>query len=106
LLGSAEEILLRASLVIEDMIIEILHSDKHPVPQSGEPVHFTRRKPEESDWSPATTLDEVYDHIRMLDAPDYPHAFVRVGPFRLEFRRASRHYDSVQADVRITKLDE
>jgi methionyl-tRNA formyltransferase len=47
-------------------------------------------------------LDEVFDMIRMLDAPGYPHAFLKTDRLRFEFRRASRHADGVQADVRIT----
>jgi methionyl-tRNA formyltransferase len=99
--GSAEEIFLRASRVIEDMIVEILARNPRPTPQRGRPTVFKRRTPEQSDLAAARTLDEAYDLIRMLDAEGYPHAFLRVGPFHLEFTRATRRAAGVHADVRI-----
>lgn len=100
--GSAEEIYLRADDVIESMILDILRDAPQPIPQEGEPTLFKRRRPEHGDWSQAPDLDAVFDHIRMLDAEGYPPAFVDVGPFRLEFTRASRRTDAVLSDVRIT----
>jgi methionyl-tRNA formyltransferase len=38
----------------------------------------------------------------MLDAEGYPPAFVRAGPFRIEFTRASLRTGRVLADARIT----
>jgi len=67
---------------------------------------FNRRTPDQSDWSDATTLDEVFDRIRMLDADGYPPAFVRVGPYKLEFSRASHKAESIIADVKISKVEE
>jgi methionyl-tRNA formyltransferase len=104
--GSAENIFLRASGVIESMIIKILSERPKPFEQEGEITIFNRRTPEQSDWSDASTLDEVHDRIRMLDAEGYPPAFVRVGPYKLEFSRASRNVDSVVADVSIRKVEE
>jgi methionyl-tRNA formyltransferase len=101
--GSAEEIFLRADLVIEDMIMDIVATRPVPVAQSGEVVSFARRKPSDGDWSHFSDLEEVYDRIRMLDASGYPPAFVDVGEFRLEFTRASRRVDGVVADVRIRR---
>jgi len=102
LYGSAEEIFLRAARVIEDMIVEILNKQPDPVPQQGEPTVFKRRKPEQSNLAGVTTLEEAFDLIRMLDADGYPHAYLEIGPFKLEFTRASRKTDQVVSDVRIT----
>lgn len=101
LLGTAEEIFIRADRVIEEMVIEIVTRAIKPVPQVGEVVNFIRRQPTESDIAGCKDLDHIYDLIRMLDADGYPSAFVDVGPFRLEFTRASRKADTVNADVRI-----
>lgn len=100
--GSAEEIFLRAAKIIEDMIVEILNKQPDPVPQEGEPTVFKRRKPDQSNLAGVTTLDEAFDLIRMLDADGYPHAFLEIGPFKLEFTRAAQRTDEVVADVRIT----
>ena len=89
LYGSAEEIFLRASGVIEEMIVAILREDPAPQPQEGESVVFRRRKPEESDLyrAPVQTLTEFFDFIRMLDAEGYPRAFLEVHGHRIELSR-------------------
>ena len=46
-------------------------------------------------------LEQVYDMIRMLEADGYPKAFVQVGKYKLEFKRASQTLDGVYADVKI-----
>lgn len=104
--GSAEEIFLRASRITEEMIVEILEKNLKPVAQTGEPTFFKRRRPEESNLASASSLDQLFDMIRMLDAEGYPNAFLEVGDFRLEFTRAARKQDQVVADVRITLAKE
>ena len=100
--GSAEEIYINANRIIEDMIIEILENNPIPEKQKGKVVNFKRRNPEQGDLSDTVSLDEVYDYIRMLDAEEYPPAFIRIGDYKLEFSRASRKVSAVIADVRIT----
>lgn len=102
LYGSAEEIFLRASNVIEDMIVEFFEKSPKPMPQEGDPTVFKRRNPEEGNLASAQSLDQAYDFIRMLDADGYPNAFLTVGPFKIEFSRASRKTGQVLADVRIS----
>lgn len=105
LLGSAQEIYLRATDLIEEMILEILAGVPQPQPQQGEPVVFPRRRPEEGDLAKLDSLEQLHDYIRMLDADGYPHAFVQVGRFRLEFRRATYQGDRVLADVTIREIE-
>lgn len=102
--GTAEEIYLRASDIIEDMIEEIILNHPKPKPQSGEPVVFARRKPVDSDMSELTDISKVYDYIRMLDAEGYPHAYIELNGIRYEFGRVSKKADgSLIADVKISK---
>jgi methionyl-tRNA formyltransferase len=103
LLGTAEEVFLRTSIVVENMIEEIITKKIEPIEQEGEATLFTRRKSEQSSLEKLTTLDQVFDYIRMLDAEGYPHAFLETEYFRLEFTRASLKKDSILADVRIIK---
>jgi methionyl-tRNA formyltransferase len=106
LLGTAEEIFIRANGLIEVMIERIVRNRPDPQPQQGEPVLFSRRKPEQSNLShcPAGDLSACYDQIRMLDADGYPHAFLEVHGLRLEFRRVSRRSDGLHADVVINSI--
>ena len=106
LMGTAEEIFLRADTLIEHMIVRIVMENPTPVPQSGEVIAFQRRQPAQSDLTTVEpgNLQAWYDHIRMLDAEGYPHAFLDAQGMRLEFRRVSRRTDGLYADVRIKPL--
>jgi methionyl-tRNA formyltransferase len=103
LYGSAEEIFLRATDIIEDMIVEILQKSPEPIAQVGPATVFKRRKPEDGNMVTAQSLEQVFDLIRMLDAEGYPPAFIETECFRLEFSRASLKSGSVIADVKISK---
>lgn len=104
LAGTAREIFIRSSSIIESMIREILEDNPVPQPQEGEVVVFKRRKPEEGKINDLEELEEVYDYIRMLDCEGYPPAFIELPHFRLEFTRAAIQSDqSIKADVRIFK---
>ena len=104
--GSAEEIFLRADALIEGMIFAIVKNRPEPQPQQGKPVLFSRRMPEQSNLAglPAGDLVTWFDHIRMLDAEGYPHAFLDTHGVRLEFRRVSRRSDGLHADVVIKAI--
>lgn len=104
--GTAEEIFLRADGVIEHMIERILSEEPVATPQQGEPVLFRRRGPEQSNLAACSKgdLTSWYDHIRMLDAEGYPHAFLEIHDMRLEFRRVSQRSDGLHADVRIIPI--
>jgi methionyl-tRNA formyltransferase len=103
LAGSAREIFARAMAVIESMIHDMLNDTPIPQPQTGAVVHFSRRTPSQSDLAAVIGLDSVYDHIRMLDADGYPRAYLTVGRFRLEFDRATRTAEGIEARVILTE---
>lgn len=102
--GTAEEIYIRASKIMEDMIAYIVINKPEPVSQIGDPVYFPRRRPEDSDISTLSSIQQVFDFIRMLDAEGYPAAFLEVGNFRFEFSRASLKQEGrIEADVSIVE---
>lgn len=100
--GNAEEIYLRASSIITEMITEIIKYDPKPVEQAGEIVEFKRRKPHEGNISELETLEQIYDYIRMLDAEGYPKAFIETGNFVFEFERSALKDGEIHADVKIS----
>lgn len=102
LLGSAEEIYLRAAALAEEMIVSIIRTEPVPLPQQGDAVIFKRRTPEDGDIAVLAGLEAIYNHIRMLDADGYPPAFLRCGPIRLAFKRAALRHGKIKADVTIT----
>lgn len=99
--GSAEEIYLRAAVLIKDMIIDLVKKSPQPVKQEGSVVSFRRRKPEDGSISQLDSLEKVFDYIRMLDAETYPQAFLDTENLHLEFSRASLRDGYIQADVKI-----
>ncbi|MCT4628553.1 methionyl-tRNA formyltransferase [Winogradskyella sp.] len=104
--GTAEEVFLRANKVVAIAITEIIEKGMQPVPQEGESTLFVRRTPEMSNIATDQIIDleSLFDHIRMLDAEGYPHAYLETNHFKIEFTRASlKANQSIIADVRITK---
>jgi methionyl-tRNA formyltransferase len=93
--GPAHEIFQRASLLVADMISEIVEKWPTPTPQTGQPTYFRRRTPAQSVITSVNDSHALYDLIRMLDAPDYPHAFAEIGNFRIEFTDAVFSGDGV-----------
>ena len=104
--GSAEEIYIRATLLSAKMIERIILEKPSPVPQSGDPVIFKRRRPEESEIPTHTDLKELYDFIRMLDAESYPPAFLEHKGFRFEFSRAQLLQGRITGEITITPREE
>ena len=104
--GNAEEIYLRAAQLSVRMIARFTRERLQPRPQQGEAVNFKRRRPEESEIGSPTSLQELHDWIRMLDADGYPHAFLNYAGFRFEFSRSALYDGRIVADVKITQLPE
>ena len=104
LCGSAEEILLKASNVIENMICEIVKGDLKARPQVGEVTVFKRRTPVESNLGEieAADIDAWYNYIRMMDCVGYPKAYLEINGIRIEFSRVTKKADGLQADVHIS----
>ncbi len=86
--GTAEEIFERCTWVIQDMIGEIIQDQLSPNEQIGEVVNFKRRKPEDGNIYELDSEIKIFNHIRMLDAIDYPKAFIETKEFVLEFTQA------------------
>lgn len=104
LFGTAQEIFMRSTGIVEEMIAEIVDKDLKPEPQEGEIVEFKRRKPEQGNLMDIEETDKLFDHIRMLDCKGYPPAFIETNNFRFEFSRASlKSEKEIIADVRIIK---
>jgi len=101
--GTAHEIYLRASKLSCEIIDWMVANEPVPVAQSGQPVVFKRRNPTQSRLPVAGSMQQVYDHVRMLDAPTYPLAFLDHGEFRIEFSEARLGENEVTATVRIYK---
>jgi methionyl-tRNA formyltransferase len=101
--GTAEDILLRAANLTEEMIEYIVREQPKPTAQIGEVTVFRRRLPEEGSLADLDDLEKIFDYIRMLDADGYPNAFIETAAFRFSFSRASLSSEAVVAEVKITR---
>ncbi len=102
--GTAEEIFIRANTIIYKMILKIIAENPTLKEQTGEVTSFKRRTPTMSSIDDFKELEALLNHIRMLDADGYPHAYLETEHLKLEFTRATLKADkSIIADVRITK---
>lgn len=105
--GSAAQILRRASnIIFEQMIPKFLLEELYATPQVGEAVFFKRRKPEESELLCDMPMDQIYDHIRMLDGEGYPNAFIKFGKYKFEFTQSIYDGKRISAHVIIQEGEE
>ncbi len=86
--GSAEEIYLRCSKLCFKIIDRIISKNPLPIEQKGKIVKFKRRKPNQSKIPNKLNLQNIYDYIRMLDAPGYPKAYINIGKYKVELTNA------------------
>tara|TARA_B100000575_G_C23139228_1_gene662524 strand:- start:1776 stop:2456 length:681 start_codon:yes stop_codon:yes gene_type:complete len=101
--GTAKEILTRASDKIFKMIIKILNKKIIPKPQKGKIYKFKRRNHSDSRITSIKGLRNIYDFIRMLDAEEYPKAFIDTNHFKFEFSNAKIYKNNITASVKIYK---
>lgn len=100
--GSAEEIFIRSSdIIFRDMIPYIIDHNPMPVPQEGKGYLYKRRIESQSEIPQNGDLHTLFEHIRMLDADDYPRAYINWGNYSLSFSRAKLCVDKIVADVEI-----
>tara|TARA_B110000971_G_C20011734_1_gene501886 strand:- start:11 stop:676 length:666 start_codon:yes stop_codon:yes gene_type:complete len=73
--------------------------------QKGKPSFYRRRKPSDSklNISKPMTINKLYDFLRMLDAPDYPKAFIKLNKFIFAFNDIKINKGKINAKVEITK---
>jgi len=97
-LGDAEEIFQKVSeVVFHKMIPKMIENNLIPHEQEGEITMFRRRSPEESDLMRGNilNLEDLYNFIRMLDAEDYPRAFLKMGRLKMMFSEVHKRQGRV-----------
>jgi methionyl-tRNA formyltransferase len=101
--GSAYDIYKRSGRLCMDMIGDFIKDDPNPVPQHGMITNFKRRTPDQSQIPDGLSLEEIYNYIRMLDAPGYPKAFLEIDDYRLEFESSEHINGKLSAKVNFIK---
>jgi len=84
--GSAQQIYERSSKIIFNMIKKIIKMKKiitHK--QKGQIINFKRLKNNSEIDVNSNNLNNIYDHIRMLDAKTYKNAYIKIGKLKIDF---------------------
>lgn len=101
---NAFEIYKRMEKVSINMIKKIVKMKKISFKkQIGKAIFFKRRTPKESNLklNNFSSINEFYDFIRMLDAPKYPKANLKLKKFNIEFFGAKIKNKSIFTSARI-----
>lgn len=103
--GSAEEIFIRAAKQSFKMIKKINKNKIIPKPQIPSKISFKRlsKKDNVLDLNKIKNLNELYDRIRMVDAPEYPDAYIESKNFTFNFKEAKKIKNILYSSVRIIK---
>ena len=101
--GSAYDIYKRSGRLCWDMISDFIKEYPNPVSQEGTITNFKRRTPEQSQIPEGLSLEDIYNYIRMLDAPGYPKAFLEMKGYRLEFESSDYVDGKLSAKVSFIK---
>lgn len=104
--GTAEQIFARMAELAINQIQFIIENNPKPIAQStNNHENFKRRKPLDSEINKKQSVEQLFDHIRMLDAPGYPKAFLNKYGLNFEFNNASISDtgETIDAHVKITK---
>ncbi|MEJ5338860.1 MAG: hypothetical protein WHS43_04310 [Aquificaceae bacterium] len=107
-LGTAEELFIKISnIIFFSMIPTIIECNITPYKQEGKGSIYRRLKPENSNILDAniSNLEDFYDFIRMLDAEDYPKAFIKLGKLKIEFTEAVLKVDKVVGRFEVIEDD-
>jgi methionyl-tRNA formyltransferase len=104
--GSAHDIYKRAGRLCWDMISNFIKENPNSVAQEGTITNFKRRTPEQSQIPEGLSSEDVYNYIRMLDAPGYPKAFLETNDYRLEFDSSDYADGRLSAKVSFIKRKE
>jgi methionyl-tRNA formyltransferase len=104
--GSALEIFERMSALAIEQIKFII--ERQPIPEPQKDIDtdiFTRRSHQHSKINHIDNLSDLFDYIRMLDAPGYPRAYIDMNGFTFEFEKAQldTHSKKLSASVVIKK---
>ena len=73
--------------------------------QKGKPTYFNRREPSESkiNFNKIGNIKNLYNFLRMLDAPSYPNAFFKLNKYKFIFNNVKINKNRIDATVKITK---
>jgi len=101
--GSLNDIWFTIAKIANQLILDCVINQLIPYEQIGEPKIYKRKKDNKIKFDINKDILYVYNQIRMLDAENYPSAYLEIDGYILEFSRAKLENKTVIADVKITR---
>lgn len=103
--GNLEDIFIRISFAIVQMIKIIIKKKITPKQQNGKIFNFKRKKKEQSEIKIEKNINEIFDKIRMLSAEEYPNAYIKKNNFKIFFTKPIKRNNSISCNAKILKID-
>lgn len=101
--GNAETIFKAATKITLKMIIKFQKKKIKPKKQKKGKIIFKRLSRADNflNFKKIKTLNRLYDHIRMVDAPTYPNAFFKISNFNFEFMNIKKNKNELSCYTKI-----
>ena len=103
--GKLSEIFNRLDFAVNKLIERLIVNIPKPEPQFGEVYTFKRLSHEDNEIRADTTIEQIYDQIRMLDDDNYPSAYIRLKNVLIEFYEITKVSSELECKVRISKKE-
>tara|TARA_B110000305_G_C19432937_1_gene637242 strand:- start:1610 stop:2293 length:684 start_codon:yes stop_codon:yes gene_type:complete len=103
--GNLEEIFIRLSFAIIEMIKIIIKKKIIPKEQKGKILQFKRIKKNKSEIKMEKNINEIFDKIRMLSADEYPNAYIKKKNFKIIFTKAVMAKKIISCNAKIIKIE-
>jgi len=104
--GNANEIFKRMENISISMINSLINQKKIKfIKQKNKGSFYSRRKPNQSNLIniKKPNFKKIYDFIRMLDADNYPNAYLKFKEFKLLLNKAKKYKNSIDGRFKIIK---
>ena len=103
--GDLEDIFIRISFAIVQMIKIIIKGRISPKKQIGEIFNFKRIKKKQSEIKMERNINEIFDKIRMLSAEEYPNAYIKKKKIKIFFTKPLKKNNMIYCNAKILKID-
>lgn len=102
--GSLHEILKRLDEAVNQLIEQLIKCLPEPVEQVGNVEIFERLAQADNELCFDSDYEEFYTKIRMLDAPSYPSAHLKLENVLIEFSEIQKDKGKLVCQVQISRL--
>ena len=103
--GNLEDIFIRISFTIIQMIKILIKKKIVPKKQIGKVFKFKRIKKNQSEIKIERNINEIFDKIRMLSAEEYPNAYIKKNNFKIFFSKPIKKNNFISCNAKILKID-